>query len=414
MTVRRSVWLALVLPFLLTTGAQATKRTNSFGSPDAVDNQIAEDATPKNAVIEKRLAQSWFDWKAGMQKNHGFSLGIDYSTVFLSSSEAGLSGEDAASSGMLRIYGSWDLVGRGSSSAGGLVWKVENRHKFGAIPPADLQFELGGVGLIVPPFSDQGGRLTNLYWRQRLNEGRITLVGGLLDATDYFDVFILASPWTGFMNFAFSTGTTAAFLPNDATLGLAAATMLGESFYVIGGLTNAYADPKVPFRSFEIFGDGEYFTSLELGWTPSQERIYHDNAHVTYWHVDQSDLAGTPGGWGLNIQFVHHVNENWMPFLRAGYADEGGSLMQRSVSAGFGYKRSGSPHQLGVAANWGQVNESSFGHGLKDQYTYEAFYLIQLTEQLAITPSVQLLKDAPNNPEHDSFAIWGIRARVAL
>jgi len=51
---------------------------------------------------------------------------------------------------------------------------------------------------------------------------------------------------------------------------------------------------------------------------------------------------------------------------------------------------------------------------LKDQYTYEAFYLFQLTEQFAVTPAVQLLKDAPNNPDHDSIWVWGVRARLAL
>ena len=394
--------------------AFAEAQGNNFGGPGAVENQIAADNAAKNATIDKRLVQSWFDWKSALQEDHGIAVGMDYSTVFLSASETGLSGEDAASSGMFRFYGSWDLNGRGSANTGGLVWKLEGRHKYGNIPPSALEFELGGVGLITPPFSDQGGRVTNLYWRQRLNEGRITLVGGFLDATDYFDVFILASPWTGFMNFAFSTGTTTAFLPNDATLGFAAGSMLSDKVYFIGGLTNAYANPEVPFRGFEQFGDGEYFTSLELGLTLSQGNIYHDNAHVTYWHVDESSLAGTPGGWGLNFQYVRHLGEKWLPFLRAGYADEGGSLMQRSVSAGFGYKPAGSPHQLGVAANWGQVNESSFGTGLKDQYTYEVFYLLQLSEQFAVTPSAQLLKDAPNNPDHDSIWLWGVRARLAL
>ena len=74
--------------------------------------------------------------------------------------------------------------------------------------------------------------MTNLYYRQRLGQGRITLTGGFLDVTDYVDVFALASPWTGFVNFAFSTGTTTVFLPNDATLGVAAGAMLSRNLYV--------------------------------------------------------------------------------------------------------------------------------------------------------------------------------------
>ena len=256
--------------------------------------------------------------------------------------------------------------------------------------------------------------MTNFYWRQKLSGGKVTVVGGFLDATDYFDVFALASPWTGFLNFAFSTGTTTAFLPNDATLGIAAGAMLSETVYAIGGLTNAWSDPTVPFRGFETFGDGEYFKSIEIGMTPGNGRIKFDNTHVSFWHDDESTQAGTPGGWGLNLQYVRYLNEKWMPFLRAGYADEGGSLMESSVSAGFGYQPTGSPNLLGFAGNWGKPNESSWGEGLKDQYTFELFYRIQLAEQIAITPDVQLLLDAPNNPDHGSIWMYGLRARIAL
>ncbi len=68
----------------------------------------------------------------------------------------------------------------------------------------------GYVGFIGAPFSDQQGRLTNLYWRQRLNGGRATLVAGYLDVTDYADTLIGGSPWTGFSNLAFSTGSAPA------------------------------------------------------------------------------------------------------------------------------------------------------------------------------------------------------------
>jgi len=394
--------------------AEEAEREGGFGSPDAVENTLADDARLTGSVFGDRLVQPWFDWKAGVQARHGFAIGADYTAVFLKASEQGLSGEDAASGGIARLYGSWDLIGRGSADSGALVWKVESRHRYGAIPPADLQFELGGIGLVEPPFSDQGGRVTNFYWRQKLGGGKVTLLGGFLDVTDYLDVFALASPWTGFLNFAFSTGTTTTFLPNDATLGLAAGAMLSEKLYAVGSLTNAWSDPRVPFRGFETFGDGEYFKSLEIGLTPGQGRIYFDNTHLAFWHVDASDQAGTPGGWGLNFQYVRYLDEKWMPFLRAGYTEDGGSLMETSISGGFGYQAAGSRDLLGFAANWGKPNADTWGPDLKDQYAFELFYRIQLGEQLAITPDLQLMLDPPNNPDHDSIWIYGIRARLAL
>lgn len=392
------------------------KQGGGFGGPDTVENLLADDAAEKQGLIkDKALLQPWFDWKKSLQEDYGLSFGIDYSSAFFATSKNGASGDDLFASGMVRFYGAWDIIGRGTKDTGALVWKIEHRHRYTDVPPGSMGFDLGYDGLLLPPFSDQGLRLTNLYWRQRLNEGKITLMAGFLDATDYVDVFAMASPWTGFMNFAFSTGTTTMFLPNDATFGVAGGAMLTDNLYVIGGITNAYSDPANPFDGISrFFNDGEYFTSLELGWTSSHGRIYHDNTHLTLWHVDDSKEAGTPDGWGLNFQYVTQIYDSLMPFIRAGYAKDSGSLMQKSVSVGVGYEPVPGEDQLGFAANWGEPNEASFGPGLNDQYTLELFYRFQLTPQLAITPDVQLLIDPALNPDKSEIWVFGLRARLAL
>jgi porin len=388
----------------------------NFGGPDAVENTIEEDARITGAVIKERITQPWFDWKAKMQEDHGFSIGVDYSAVGLFSSEKGASGDDNASSGMVRLFGSWDLVGRGTKNTGALVYKIEHRHSYTDVSPQGFGFDQGYVGLIEPPFSDQGTRWTNLYWRQRLNEGRATITAGLLDATDYLNVYALASPWTGFMNFAFSTGSASMFIPNDATFGAAGGAMLSDNLFLIGGIVNAWTDSTDPFETVgDFFSENEYFSSIELGWTRSQGRIYQDNMHITLWHVDESIPAETPGGWGVAFNYSRSLdNDRWMPFVRGGYADEGGTLLQKSLSVGFGYNAFGGRDQLGVAINWGEPNEDSFGPGLDDQFVFETYYRWQLTEQFAITPDIQYLKDPALNPEHDSLWVFGLRARLAL
>ena len=106
-----------------------------------------------------------------------------------------------AAGGMVRFFGYWDLVNRGGPNKGSLNWKVENRHSYTDVAPSGLGFESGYVGLFEPPFSDQQTRLTNLYWKQYFAEGKWAFVGGFLDATDFVDVYLMASPWTGFTNF---------------------------------------------------------------------------------------------------------------------------------------------------------------------------------------------------------------------
>ena len=402
------LWVLLFSPGVLL--------AQNFGGPDAVENTIEEDAKITGATIKKRATQPWFDWKAKMQQDHGFSIGVDYTALSLTSSKKGASGDDNAASGMVRVFGSWDLVGRGTKNTGALVYKIEHRHSYTDLSPQGFGFDQGYIGLIEPPFSDQGTRWTNLYWRQRLNEGRATITAGLLDATDYLNVYALASPWTGFMNFAFSTGSASMFIPNDAAFGVAGGAMLTDNLFLIGGIVNAWTDSTDPFETVgDFFSENEYFSSIELGWTRSQGRIYQDNMHLTLWHVDESIPAETPGGWGMAFNYSRSLDEErWMPFIRGGYADEGGTLLQKSLSLGLGYNAFGGRDQLGVAINWGEPNEDSFGPDLENQFVFETYYRWQLTEQFAITPDIQYLKDPALNPEYDSLWVFGLRARLAL
>lgn len=417
MTLKRFLPLLIVLNFALTSNVARADESQApgFGGPNATENVLKEDAEKKGGFITERITQAWFDWKKEIQQKYGISLGVDYTAAYLKSSETGFSSEDDAGGGIARFFGAWELIGRGTKNTGAFVWKVEHRHKYTDNSPQSFSFDQGIVGLIEAPFSDQDFRVTNLFWRQRLNDGKVTLLGGLLDVTDYVNVFALASPWTGFLNFAFSTGTNTMFIPNDATLGVAAGAMLTDEIFIIGGLTNAYSDPTEPFESAkEFFNENEYFKSIELGWTKSQDLIYLDNAHVTYWHVDESVAAGTPGGWGVTFNFVTFINKSLMPFVRAGYADDGGTLMEKSVSAGLAYQQIAGRDVLGFGFNWGEPNEDTFGPGLKDQITLEMYYRFQLAEQFALTPDIQYIQDPATNPNENSLWIFGLRARLAL
>jgi porin len=349
-----SGWLGL--PVAAQETSQTTEGGPYFGGPDAVENLLRDDA----AVDRPTLFERWFEWKDGLTEKHGFSFSVDYSAAFLGANES--PGDDRASSGMVRFFGSWDLVGLGTKNTGTFVWKVEHRHAYTDIAPSGFGFNLGYIGLIEPPFSDQGARLTNLYWRQRLAGGRVTLLGGFLDATDYVDVYALASPWTGFLNFAFY----------------------------------------------------EYFKHVEIGWTTAQDRIYLDNVHLTLWHADERIEAAQPSGWGANLSWTAYLDGKWLPFVRAGYADDGGSLTQKSVSVGFGYQPNPGANLLGFGVNRGQPNEDTWGPGLDDQYTAELFYRWQISKAIAVTPDLQYIRNPALDPDANSIWVFGLRVRGAL
>jgi porin len=391
----------------------------SFGGPGAVERQLETDREKKDSFVEKRLFEPLGGWQDSVEEKHGFSIGGDYSAVSMHASESLPGTDDSASGGMARVYGRWNLTGDGETTSGGLVYKLEHRHSYGDPAPSDLYLgSVGYVGLTAPPFSDQGTRFTNLYWRQSLNSGKTVVLGGFLDATDFVDVYGLASPWLHFMNLAFSTGSGAIDLPNDAALGVAAAHLFSNNMYMIGSVVDRNSDPTDISEGFDtFFGDNEYFSSIEVGHTSSHSRIALDNVHLTLWHADAREEVGAPSGWGANFSWSRYYNEQFMPFVRVGYTEDSGSLLSKSVSTGFGYTPSpGSAPAglLGAAVNWGEVNELSFGKGLDDQYTLELFYRWQLTPRFALTGDYQYLLDPALNPSEDSIHVVTARIRFAL
>jgi len=134
--------------------------------------------------------------------------------------------------------------------------------------------------------------------------------------------------------------------------------------------------------------------------------------------VDEREAAGVEDGWGAVLSYSHFVNDKWMPFIRGGFADDGGSLLEKSVSAGIGYhpKLIGEVpgDLLGFAVNWGQPNDAVFGSSLDDQYTAELFYRIQVTKEIAITPDVQMLFNPAQNPDENMIVVFGLRSRMVF
>jgi porin len=403
----------MLLAFTLTLRAADSSAEDTIRprlSTDEVENQIIMDRKA-NPLYESLLFKPIKEWRSGVAERTGFNWSLDYSAVVMGVNNS--PGDDSAGCGMVRFFGFWVLVNRGGPNKGSLNWKVEHRHKYSDIPVSGLGFDSGYVGLFEAPFSDQGSRLTNLYWKQYFIEGKWVFVGGFLDATDFVDVYLLASPWTGFNNFAFSTGSAAMDLPNDSALGLAAGGMVARNVYIQAGIADANSDPIDPFHGFDtFFSDSDFFKWLEIGFTPGQEQVYFDNLHVTFWHIDER-LNGTPDGWGINASWQRWINDKWLPFIRGGYTEDSGSLLERSVTIGVGYQPVPMRGVIGFGFNWGRPNETSFGN-LDDQYTTELFWRYQLTSELAVTPSIQYIKDPALNPNENNLWALGLRARLVL
>lgn len=411
----RTTCLAACLAAALVPAPGEMAEAQTFGSPDAVERQIQRDREQVGRLAKPDLLERWETYKQELADVSGFSFSVDYTSLAFAATES--TGEDFAASGMVRLFGAWELWGRGTPDTGALVFKGEHRHAYTEVTPSDLGFDIGYVGILNGPFSDQGARLTNLYWRQRLGAGRATVTAGLLDVTDYVDAYALGSPWTHFSNLVFSTGSGTIGAPNESTLGVAGGVFLTEHVYTVAGIADANADPTEPFHTFGTFFDEQnYFTSLEIGWTTARDRLIFDNLHATIWHTDGSRKFGVNDGWGIAGSATWYVDDQWLPFLRGGFAEDGGALLEASVSAGLGWQPTPGPGRdvLGLGINWGRPNSDSFGPGRDDQWTGELFYRLNLGANIAVTPDLQLIINPALDQRRDIVGIFGLRVRVVL
>jgi porin len=407
-----------LLSFLCASFALADEAVSGsgFGGPNSVESQIETDREQTLLGRGIRLGENWDTWKAGLQKDHGFGLGGDYTGVWQEADETVPGGRDSTGGGLFRLFGWWNLVGRNSGNTGTLVWKFEHRHGYANPAPSPLWSvtEVGYLGLINPPFNDSGFRTQNFFWRQGFDEGRFSMIAGFLDVTDFLDLYGMVSPWLHFTNFAFSTGSATIDLPNDAGLGIGFGAMLTEQIYLLASWQDANGDPENVWDSVDtFFDDKEYFTSVELGWTSGQDRIYVDNYHITAWHKDRREEAGKPSGWGVNFSFARFVDGTWMPFLRGGWSDDGDSLLEKSLSGGVGYRLRNDKDLLGVGLNWGKPNPNQ-GAGTSSQKAAEVFYRLLVGKRVNLTADLQYIKDPVINTAKSSIWVIGARGRFAF
>jgi len=398
-------------PSLAQTDAGDTSATDTIGKPENVADISGPTSVPAQLVdLAEAKEKSHPKWPTFPSLNqYDLSLGADYQVLYQHATES--PAENDAAGNVARFYGQWSPL---SSGAGALVFKMEYRDGLGTdITPKELGPTIGYAGLTAVTFSDAGAILTNLYWYQKFLDNRFAILGGIVDVTDYVDVYGLMNPWTDFNNYAFTTNPT---IPApDQGLGGVARWSFTPNIYIHAGFADANGDPGDTRDSIDSFFDThEYFKHVEVGWVGSWEQRYNDNAHVALWQVDAREQAGVDSGKGIALSLSRLLSERWLPFIRAGYSDGGGALYERLISTGVGYQLDAPNHYVGVGASWGRAPTEATGGVAENQYTLEVFYRMQFFQHLQIVPSLQYIIDPAYNPSVQSVWIPSLRVRATF
>jgi porin len=349
--------------------------------------------------------EPWTAWKKRQNVEHGFQFSSHYSTMVQSLSDS-IGAEDKASAGVLRATVRWILAGKDTANHGSLNVMLDHRHGFRDETPANLAGQAGYIGQTGVFYNDIGFAVINLNWQQAFNDGNSGFIVGRFDPNDYMNVLGYVNPWTIFSNLAVNLDTSIA-LP-DSSWGIAGGTWITDQVYVMGGVNDANGLGSDNLEFFE--GGSEFFTFAHVGWTPSKDERYFKNVHVMAWHVDERKDLGIDSANGVALAANWTFDDRWMPFARLGFSKGSTPIYNESVTLGLIHKFPYRSDLIGIAANYGSPPDNS----LRDQTSVEAFWRFQFSENLAITPSIQLLKDPALNTVDDTVWVWGLRFRFTL
>ena len=397
------------------------ERPNISG-PSSVNSQISRDRSTKgHALSEIDALKPWFAWKDSLASKYGFTFATDYIPLGFKASDSLSGADDSTVGGAWRLYGNWVLFDREGDTQGELVWRTTYTHSPDELSPVDFSLNgVGNVSVFAPLHDDNKWKLANLYWHQDWMNGEVQLNAGFMDVADLMEFYSLTDPLTAFQNLQFLTGIGTVPLPSAGSLGIIGAAWLSEQVYFSAGVLDSNGDATDPFEGFDTIGDKEFFRFAEIGWTPSRDLMYSDNVHLTIWQVDEREDANTKDGWGAIFSYSRYLDGlsgKLLPFFKAGYAEDGSSLLAKSVSFGAGYQPwhdKGLGSLIGVGLNWGEPNPEVFGSGLNDQYAAEIFFRWQFSRELAVTPNIHYFKDPALNPDEDTLWMIGLRLRMAL
>lgn len=310
----------------------------------------------------------------------------------------------------LDFMSGWTLVGRGTQDTGTLVVTGEFRDKLGTDPASRVGPQLGTLINTANAFNDRGWVIRDAYWLQRFNEGKLRVLVGRADTSDYVGQQPMQNVNAQFVNRSFSANPTAPFPGHGPAIGVSYRP--GNSFYVTGGVANGYATTTQTGMS--SISDSDFFYSAEAGWTPQVAGMGAGRYSVMVWRIDARRENGfnSPSDDGVTLVAGQQLSNRLQVWGR--YAHAGGETtnIRNLGQAGLGYSGLfGSPSNMtGFAASYADPRSNAS----REEKVVEVFQRIQLSRFTQFSAGLQLVFDPGNNPDEDDFQLLYARLRHAF
>ena len=376
----------------------------------------------QEGALSPREPQSMLAQKAKYALSEvGLRYGFWQSLTMVSMSDVA-SGSSALQYYTATFVGKWAVTE--VTNAGRAGWlSTEANLQLGLSKDSRTQSPQGNLGTIANPlgtvFGPDGGWISELAWQQSLAHGKVVVVAGLVDQSNYLDANNYANNSQGqFLNGALVNSGVLPIPYNN--LGLNLQWQPTEAWYAMLGMG---ANNQLPGNSpFANVSADNWSYLFEFGLTPEDVLGLGPGNYRLQPFV--ATLNGvTQEGIGLNVgQQLGKAS----PFAWFGRFGVGGSRVTRDgaatqVATGFAMeaplKHAGvlprlSNDYLGAGFIWSRPSAVMQPVAHTDEYGFEATYVLQLTPLASIQPDVQVLWNPANNPEADHNIIFQLQLNL--
>ena len=280
-------------------------------------------------------------------------------------------------------------------------------------PQANLRTVANPLATVYGP---NGAWISELAWQTMLAEGKVVVLAGLVDQSNYLDANTYANVSQGqFLNSALCNSSELPLPYNNHGLNLQ--YQPGDGWYLMLGTgANHQQAGQSPFDHLD-FDNWSYL--LELGLTPGNVLGLGSGVYRLQPFVATVDGV-TQAGLGLNVQQQLGTNS---PFAWFGRFGVGGSRVTldgaaAQVATGLAMKaplqyaglfpKLGSDY-AGVGFIWSRPSAVMEPAAHQNEYGLEAMYLLQLTRLTSLQTDVQFIWDPAGNPAAERNLVFQLQ-----
>jgi porin len=314
---------------------------------------------------------------------------------------------DQMMSQSLNLYGEWELLHEPGHEGTLYTFFLHESESLGTTA---AQFA-DAAGTTILPNDDVGdavNALAHVAWTQKMFDGRLEVSAGQLA----LKIFIDQNDYAGWDRVSFASGPLSGNQVRNfpiAALGVDTTAHLTDDFQMSMVVADADGYPFYPdFNSF-----GRRFVYIPgFVYTPEICGLGKGRYEVNFSHIERTERFGGAGSsssvWLFSFQ--QELSPKLATFFRFGTGDGRRTAVQQSLATGLvftqflGYNND----WLGVGFMWQDPSDST----RRDDYGMEMFWRLQLTENIQLTPDVQLYFDPSRNPNRDLEAAFGLRIGI--